>query len=82
MILKFPTKEGHATFSEIEFYRHRYLSGGMSADTDKDTLDYTFNGKTAVEVCFIGKNQTAETQVISHTPVYVMNDDGRTIDKL
>ena len=53
-----------------------------------DTIDHTENfhgnniGKNKKFISFMNKNMTESTEIIAYSPVYVLNENGRTVETI
>lgn len=88
MIIKFQVGDSWQLYDEVDSVRY-----GMITDDDglkEGTIDFTKRepmriGPTNSEralVAFINKNQTEETLILAYTPIYLMNNNGRTIETI
>lgn len=72
-------------FDEVDSLQYRYLRAGEKIASQSGVLDYmedpSDNGRR-VEFCFINKNQLEPSQIFADCPVYLMNNEGRTIETI
>jgi hypothetical protein len=89
--MKIKDGETYVLFSEIDHIRYWYLDDNAPKDYGDTVLDFTGKGgpiskeyadKRKVGITFLNRNQTEETYVIAFEPVYLMNDDGKTVEKI
>lgn len=86
MILKVKTNCGWQVFGEIDYVH--YTKGEDEGEYAPGVLDYTANWEHPMPsgnkmfICFMNKNQTAETSMLAYSPVYLMNDEGRTVETI
>jgi len=89
MIIKFQDGNKWRIFDEIDSLEYTHLKNGEAADCQTAALDYTGELVPAdkpqekrVELWFMNKNQLTPSQVIAYCPVYLMNNEGRTIETI
>ncbi|MDO9528027.1 MAG: hypothetical protein Q7J27_02585 [Syntrophales bacterium] len=84
MIIKFQSNDSWYMFDEVDSLEYRYLRVGEKIASRSGVLDYMEEPSEdkRVELCFLNKNQLEPSQVFADCPVYVLNNEGRTIDKL
>ena len=88
MIIKFKDHDTWRIFGEVDHVSYRDVNG----DPDKcginsDILKYRPSDERAivgkwVEMEFFTKNMNAPTIVIACTPIFLMNDHGRTVETI
>ena len=91
MIIKFEVGDGWQMFSDVDTLTYHKL-GPFSVDIEdiEQVLDYTetlsqvkgpIEGNSGrVLLSFMNSKQLAETQICVFSPVYIMNDNGRTVE--
>lgn len=92
MIIKFynPCDDMWELFDEIDSLSYRKFEiDEPLPDTlqdDCDIIDFTIRRPQLVEskavIDFMNKNQTAGTRIIAFRPIYLMNNNGRTIETI
>lgn len=86
MILKIKTNCGWQIFGEVDYVH--YTQAEDNVEYAPHVLDYTKNWENLMPdgskmfICFMNKDQTAETSVLAYSPVYLMNDEGRTVETI
>ncbi len=84
MIIKFQEKNRWVIFGEIDHVE--YETGGACGNTgiESDVICYAPPNTPAVtkevSMLFFTKNMTAPTRINAHSPIYLMNDNGKTIE--
>ena len=89
MIIKFQDRDVWHVFDEVDSLEYRYLKYGEKVVCRDDALDYTSYPveenevpKLRIELWFMNKNQLELSQIFTYRPVYLLNNEGRTIDKI
>jgi hypothetical protein len=74
-------------FGEIDHIEYEEIkgsdgepSGGSYGNTLVYEPPYGANGNRSIELSFFTKNMTEATVVHAYSPIYIMNDQGRTIE--
>lgn len=92
MIIKVQTQSGYALFDQVDHFTYHYFQAGNSIGVSADTYDYTdlqrplspeypaLEQKNAV--CMFLSCGRETKQVLALEPVFILNNDGKTIDKL
>ncbi|MHC4322056.1 MAG: hypothetical protein ACYST3_07255 [Planctomycetota bacterium] len=96
MIIKVHSPEsGYVVFGEIDYYSYRYIAN-EEADMQHHIIDLRLKPNTTqsegspvelnigdpIEIRLMTRHETQEFTVYANSPVYVMNDDGKTIDTI
>lgn len=92
MILKFRTAEGWMIYGELDSVEYKQVPDCIGKNTNIpvaiDVLDFTggidypiANGDKR-QVNFFSKYMNAQTCIIAYTPIYLMNDEGRTVETI
>ncbi len=88
MIIKFRSGGTWVIFGEIDHVEYRDYDGDPRKEGHDDDI-IVFdppNNQAAigkwVGMSFFTKNMNASTEIIACTPVYIMNDQGRTIETI
>lgn len=64
-------------------YTHQFPPEVPSPQSENPKHDPENTAKEIrIMLFFMNKNQITDTQVLCHPPVFIMNNDGKTIDKL
>jgi len=85
MIIKVPNAHGGFTlYGEVDIITTSVLNKN---DALEEHIDHTEDQNVPPLderhcIKFMNKNQTEETLIISYSPVYVMNDNGRTVETI
>ncbi|MCK9520421.1 MAG: hypothetical protein M0R74_15565 [Dehalococcoidia bacterium] len=90
MILKIETSSGWVFYDEIDCLSYRnFPSGEYDAETDlKELIDHTEGwAKPCLEnqkrlISFMNKNQSEESFVVAYSPIYLLNNEGKTIERI
>jgi len=90
MIIKFNARGVWHIFDEVDSLQYRYIGSDRDIITNDYTLDYTdadsedVGGSKSirVELMFMNKNQLEGSQIIANSPIYLLNNEGRTIEKI
>ena len=96
MIIKTRCNEGWVIFDEVDYVEHWEIEpapemptegGTFTQPIEGDTLDFicgiTENPDTKINVVvMMNKNQTETSKMICYSPVYLMNNNGKTIEVL
>ncbi len=87
MIIKFKSNASWVIFGEVDHVEYREIK----EDLDKmamssSVLKYAPPGDAAagtwIGLSFFTKNMTEATEIIASTPIYLMNDEGRTVETI
>jgi len=97
MIVKFKVNESWHMFDEVDSLEYRclrydeppveseyalnYIAPGYSPIGETDSEEAA-NRRQVVELWLMNKNQLAPSQVFTYHPVYLMNNEGRTIETI
>ena len=91
MIIKFKDKDTWVVFGEVDHVEYRNMTAagenpnqmGISSDVlqYRPSDDHPAVGDW-IEMSFFTKNMTEATRVIACTPIYIMNDQGRTVETI
>ena len=86
MIIKFKSQDTWVIFGEVDHVEYSDI------DTERDAISSTAivydppNGCVtvgkSVGIGFFTKNMNEATEVIAYTPIYLMNDQGRTVETI
>lgn len=83
MILKFKSGDSWVMFSEIDHIEYRRDPG---AAIDADIICYTGPDDGVPhglnELSFFTKNMDEATVIHAYSPIYLMNDQGRTVETI
>jgi hypothetical protein len=89
MIIKFThgrTKETETweVFGDIDHYSFCEHFPLPANQIPKGRLDFTedANENRRWDISFFTKNMTEATEIVAHSPIFILNDDGRTVDKI
>jgi hypothetical protein len=96
MIIKFEVNGAWQLFDDVDSLMYRKLGAwGLELDDVRNIIDYTGTINTVhsadvpepsypgrVLLTFMNSKQTENSQVIAYSPIYLMNDQGRTIDTI
>jgi len=89
MIVKFQEKNRWIVFGEIDHVEYEEIKrdSDNTGEGDKgDALVYEppyssgENGNRLIEMSFFTKNMTEATVINAYSPIYLMNDQGRTVE--
>lgn len=88
MIIKVLGVDGGFTlYGEVDLVTTRPLA--QNEVLSDDVIDHTESNYRGIEanprknyIRFMNKNQVAETEIIAYSPVYVMNDQGKTVETI
>ena len=83
-------------FDEVDSVSYRKIEGQVQpipeAEDNANIIDFTFSAdkpmneemakNPKVVIDFMNKNQAEETRVFAYSPVYLMNNNGRTIETI
>ena len=87
MIIKFQEKNRWVVFGEIDHVEYEEFK-----KSEEDGCDYGSTlvyeppytpraaGNRSIELSFFTKNMSEATVVLAYSPIYLMNDQGRTIE--
>ena len=87
MIIKFKSKDTWVIFGEVDHVEYRKVEfdlkhGGVSSDAivyepsdDQPAIEWIGMG-------FFTKNMNDATEIIACSPIYIMNDQGRTVETI
>lgn len=88
MIIKFRSNDSWVMFSEIDHLEHSEIFDGIpeAYDNLESVLVYPI-GTDAIQsknhrIDFFTKYMTAPTVIHAHSPIYLMNDNGKTIETI
>jgi hypothetical protein len=87
MIIKFKSGDTWVVFGEVDHVEYResdYFPEKMAVSSDVLVYDPSKDqpGFKRIEMSFFTKNMNAATEVIACTPIYLMNDQGRTVETI
>lgn len=89
MIIKVMHDRGFTLYGEVDLITVSVLDprcgiGDEVIDHRSDQLSKPDEPaqRETYSIKFMNKNQTAETVILSHSPVYIMNDQGRTVETI
>lgn len=88
MIIKFQSGESWVVFGEVDHVEYRDIDFDPKRDVGSaDVLVYDPPRNQAtvgkwVSMEFFTKNMNAATEIIACTPIYLMNDQGRTVETI
>lgn len=96
MIIKFQVNNGAwQFFDDVDSFMYRKMGEHDGLKSENDIIDYTetilkdgeilVNGSSSgypgrVLLTFMNSKQTAQSQVVAFSPIYLMNENGKTID--
>jgi hypothetical protein len=86
MIIKFQDADKWVIFGEIDHIEHQFLeeTPNVGVAISSDVLIYSPANTPAkqkkVYMSFFTKNMTEPTVVHAYSPIYLMNDNGKTIE--
>lgn len=88
MIIKFRVCDSWQLYDEVDSIRYGRLTGREGLK--EGTIDFTKReedrpvpaNSEKVLIAFMNKNQTEETLVVAYSPIYLMNNNGRTIETI
>jgi len=72
-------------FDEINYLKWVVITAPSNErDKSSGTLDFTEKDSPAAEIqiCFMNKNQLLESEVWANSPIYILNNEGKTIERL
>jgi hypothetical protein len=85
MIIKFRSKDTWVIFGEVDHIEYNEIN----PDKDKisnDAIIYDppndYPDSNRVGIGFFTKNMNDATQVVAYSPIYLMNDQGRTVETI
>lgn len=85
MIIKFKSKDTWVIFGEIDHVEYSYM-GQQDEVSPKaivfDPAEDQAEPAIRVGIGFFTKNMTEATQVVAFSPIYLMNDNGKTIETI
>jgi len=95
MIVKFEVDEAWQIFDDVDSLMYRKLRGDfkyIELEDSQAIIDYTktiVNGLEMKEgtpnrilLTFMNSKQLDNTQVVAYSPIYLMNNNGRTIETI
>ena len=86
MIIKFKSGKRWVVFGEIDHLEYEELSeepgGADSTILQFDPPESMPGGGPRMAVSFFTKNMTERAVLFVHSPIYLMNDDGRTVETI
>jgi hypothetical protein len=88
MIIKFAHGKGEfetwEVFGDIDHYSFCQHFPLPVKDILVDRLDFTEdeNENKRWDILFFSKNMTEATEIVAHSPIFILNDEGRTVDKI
>ena len=88
MIIKFKSKETWVMFGEVDHVEYSDLIEDISktAFSSDVILYHPANDQAAigkwVQMSFFTKNMSEATRVVACTPIYLMNDQGQTVETI
>ena len=87
MILKIKGKDGWSFFDAADEISYRYVSDDESLVLRDDALDATLKNQCNRIEIWLWDKWVCETgdgikQIISNTTTYILNNDGKTIEKI
>lgn len=90
MIIKFRADDSWQLYDEVDELHYRNKK--ENEVFDNSVLDFTRNDRSGYQVgeCpaqpfvigFMNKNQTEECVIVALSPIYIMNNNGRTIETI
>jgi len=84
MIIKFFEKDSTVIFGEIDHVEYSEISKNQSSCESNGVLKYQRGNTPAKEklmaMSLFTKNMTEATQIQCYSPIYLMNDSGKTIE--
>ena len=88
MIIKFREKDSWVMFGEIDHIEYRDVDTSKEAMSDdaiifeppSNQVPLTPNGRQQVAIGFFTKNMREATEILAYSPIYIMNDEGKTIE--
>lgn len=88
MIIKFKDHDTWVIFGEVDHISYRDVKGDPDkCGVDSSVLRYRPSDEEVaigkwVEISFFTKNMNEQTTVIACAPIYLMNDQGRTVETI
>ncbi len=90
MIIKFKSKDTWVVFGEVDHVEYRNMTAKgedpkkMGIESDIILYDPPDDGVTTewFGIGFYTKNMDDSTQIIACAPIYLMNDQGRTVETI
>lgn len=94
MIIKFKAGEGWQMYDDVDSLRYYRLDAFLpDIELENGFIDFTDTISTdgpvdsngypnRVLLEFMNSKQTKESQIIAHSPIYLMNNQGRTIETI
>lgn len=84
MIIKFFEKDSTVIFGEVDHVEYSEIKNDQACGETKGILKYQPGNTPAKEkymsLSFFTKNMTEATRVECYSPIYLMNDNGKTIE--
>ena len=87
MIVKFFSRRYSEWIIFDEINHFRYYQTTQAEPPREDCLDFTLGKEDSepagvIDFCFIGKSQAVFTAIRANSPVYLMNNTGKTIETI
>lgn len=86
MIIKFMSGDSWVIFGEIDHLEYQEIEQDKNCAVSSDVLIYEpANLPTrgsCIGMSFFTKNMTAPTVIHAYSPIYIMNDNGRTVETI
>jgi hypothetical protein len=86
MIIKFESRERWVVFGEVDHIEYEEIPSDSPMAVSADSLCYPpsdrMGGERCVLLSFFTKNMNAPTVAVAYSPIYLMNDQGRTVETI
>lgn len=84
MIIKFFEKDSTVIFGEVDHVQYSEIKNDQSGGTVSGVIKYQQGDTPAKErymaLSFFTKNMAEATRIECYSPIYLMNDNGKTIE--
>jgi len=87
MIIKFSVNGAWQMYDDVDSIRVKRITDATPEVFNGDVIDFTTEeppavGSERIWIRFMNSKQFAESEIIAYSPVYLMNNNGKTIETI